>query len=112
MDWLLYALHTPNLAIIHAAHAIDSFLYGFCCIFVFPSLFFPTNNTEELAELCGYGIHIFRRLFKKEFDVLVYQWLIKKRAENIRYRLSQSFVPLTDISHRARVTKQLSPNDR
>lgn len=55
------------------------------------------NNTEELAELCGYGIHTFRRLFKKEFDVPVYQWLIKKRAENIRYRLSQFFVPLTDI---------------
>ena len=50
MDWLLYALHAPNLAIIHAAHAIDSFLYGFCCIFVFPSLFFPTicNNAISL----------------------------------------------------------------
>lgn len=55
------------------------------------------TNTEELAELCGYGLHTFRRLFKKEFGVPVYQWLIKKRAENIRYRLSQSFVPLTDI---------------
>ena len=55
------------------------------------------NNTEELAGLCGYGIHTFRRVFKKEFDIPVYQWLIKKRAENIRYRLSQSFVPLTDI---------------
>lgn len=55
------------------------------------------NNTEELAGLCGCGIHTFRRVFKKEFDIPVYQWLIKKRAENIRYRLSQSFVPLTDI---------------
>ena len=55
------------------------------------------NNTEELAELCGYGIHTFRRLFKKEFNVPVYQWLIKKRAENIHYRLLQPFVPLTDI---------------
>lgn len=56
-----------------------------------------SNNTEELAKLCGYGVHTFRRLFKKEFDVPVYQWLIKKRAENIQYRLLQSFVPLTDI---------------
>lgn len=55
------------------------------------------GNTEELAGLCGYGVHTFRRLFKKEFDVPVYQWLIKKRAENIRYRLSLSFIPLTDI---------------
>lgn len=56
-----------------------------------------SNNTEELAKLCGYGVHTFRRLFKKEFDVPVYQWLIKKRAENIQYRLLQPFVPLTDI---------------
>lgn len=55
------------------------------------------NNTEELAELCGYGLHTFRRIFKSEFSVPVYQWLIKKRAENIRYRLSQSFIPFTDI---------------
>lgn len=55
------------------------------------------NNTEELATLCGYGLSTFRRLFKQEFEVPAYQWLIGKRAENIRYKLSQSYVPFTDI---------------
>ena len=55
------------------------------------------NTTAELADLCGYGIHTFRRIFKREFDTSVYQWLIAKRVENIRYRLSQPFISLIDI---------------
>lgn len=55
------------------------------------------NNTEELAELCGYGVHTFRRIFKKEFSVPVHQWLIKKRAENVNFRLSQVYIPFSDI---------------
>lgn len=55
------------------------------------------NNTEELAELCGYGVHTFRRIFKNEFGVSVYRWLIQKRAEHIKYRLSMSYIPLSDI---------------
>lgn len=55
------------------------------------------NRSEELANLCGYGIYTFHRTFKKEFGISVHQWLIKKRAENIKYRLSQTFIPLTDI---------------
>lgn len=55
------------------------------------------NNTEELAELCGYGVHTFRRIFKNEFGVPVHQWLIKKRAENVNFRLSQIYIPFSDI---------------
>lgn len=55
------------------------------------------NNTEELAKLCGYGVHTFRRIFKNEFSVPVYHWLIQKRAEHIKYRLSMSHIPLSDI---------------
>ena len=55
------------------------------------------NNTEELADLCGYGIHTFRRVFKNEFGTSVYQWLIQKRAEHIKYRLSQAYIPFVDI---------------
>lgn len=55
------------------------------------------NNTEELANLCGYGIYTFRRLFKKEFETPVHQWLIQKRAENVKYRLSQVHIPFADI---------------
>lgn len=55
------------------------------------------NNTEELAELCGYGVHTFRRIFKNEFGVPVHRWLIKKRAENVNFRLSQVYIPFSDI---------------
>lgn len=55
------------------------------------------NNTEKLAELCGYGVHTFRRIFKNEFGVSVHQWLIKKRAENVKFRLSQIYIPFSDI---------------
>lgn len=55
------------------------------------------NRSEELANLCGYGIYTFHRTFKKEFGISVHQWLIKKRAENVKYRLSQTFISFTDI---------------
>lgn len=55
------------------------------------------NKTEELAALCGYGVHTFRRLFKNEFGLSVYKWLIQKRAEHIKYRISQTDTPFADI---------------
>lgn len=55
------------------------------------------NNAEELADLCGYGIHTFRRMFKKEFELPVQKWLIMKRAEIVRHRLSQKNIPYADI---------------
>lgn len=55
------------------------------------------NNTEELAKLCGYGIYTFRRIFKTEFGTPVYQWLIQKRAEHIKFRLSRPYIPFSDI---------------
>lgn len=55
------------------------------------------NNAEELAAFCGYGIYTFRRLFRKEFGTPVHQWLMQKRAENVNYRLSQPYIPFSDI---------------
>lgn len=53
--------------------------------------------TDKLAELCGYGLHNFRKVFKKEFGKSPYQWLMMKRAEHIKYKLSQTCVPFADI---------------
>lgn len=52
---------------------------------------------EELARFCGYSLTSFRRIFKKEFEKPVYQWLIQKRAELISYRLSMKYIPFTEI---------------
>nr|WP_302831748.1 helix-turn-helix transcriptional regulator [uncultured Bacteroides sp.] len=53
--------------------------------------------TDVLAEMCGYGLHTFRRLFKKEFGISPYKWLMMKRAEHIRHRLSLPYMPFADI---------------
>lgn len=42
--------------------------------------------TDKLAEMCGYGLHTFRRIFKKEFGISLYKWLNQKRAEHITIR--------------------------
>ena len=55
------------------------------------------NDAVALAGLCGYSVHTFRRVFKTEFGMAVHQWLIQKRAEHIKYQLSQSYIPLVDI---------------
>lgn len=41
------------------------------------SHYMKANDTQELADLCGYGVVTFRRIFKEEFGMSVYQWLIK-----------------------------------
>ncbi len=53
--------------------------------------------TDNLAEMCGYGLHTFRRQFKKEFGISVHRWLTQKRAEIIQFRLRQEYIPFSDI---------------
>lgn len=61
------------------------------------SVYQEVKSAEELANLCGYGIYTFQRTFKKEFGIPVYQWLIQKQVENIKYRLFQTNLPLIEI---------------
>lgn len=53
--------------------------------------------TDRLAEMCGYKLYTFRRIFKKEFGISVHKWLTQKRAEIIKYRLSFDYIPFSDI---------------
>lgn len=53
--------------------------------------------TDTLAEMCGYGLYTFRRMFKKEFGMSPYKWLTLKRAEHVRHRLSLPYIPFADI---------------
>ncbi len=55
------------------------------------------NCTEDLADLCGYGLHNFRKIFKKEFGISPYKWLMIKRAENVKCKLAQLYIPFVDI---------------
>ena len=56
-----------------------------------------TKFTGELAGMCDYGVHNFRKVFRKEFSVPPYRWMILKRAEHVRFRLTMSRVPFADI---------------
>lgn len=55
------------------------------------------KTAKELAELCGYSIETFRRLFNAEFHVPIYQWLQKKKAEQVLFRLSIPHVSIKEI---------------
>lgn len=55
------------------------------------------KTVKELADICGYGLYTFRRIFKKEFAVSAYQWLIKKRSEHILHKLSIPHISFSDI---------------
>lgn len=55
-------------------------------------------NSVQLAESCGYGITNFRRVFKKEFHVPVYQWLKHKKAERLFYALAYSDLSFEELS--------------
>lgn len=55
------------------------------------------TDTNVLAELCGYEVANFRRVFKEEFGIPVHQWLIRKRGEHILYRPSLPDLPFRDI---------------
>ena len=53
--------------------------------------------TDKLAEMCGYGLSNFRKIFKKEFGMSPLRWLNQKRAEHIKYKLSLPYIPFNDI---------------
>lgn len=56
------------------------------------------KTAKELAELCGYGIETFRRLFNKEFQMPIYKWLQMKRAEQVIFKLSLPHLSLKEIA--------------
>lgn len=43
----------------------------------------------DLATACGYNLKTFSKLFKKEFNQTVYQWLQQRKAERIKDLISQ-----------------------
>lgn len=53
--------------------------------------------TDRLAEMCGYNLYTFRRIFKKEFGISAHKWLTIKRAELVSHRLMLDYIPFNDI---------------
>lgn len=55
------------------------------------------KSAKELAQICGYSIETFRRLFNQEFHTPIYQWLQKRKAELVLFRLSIPHVSIKEI---------------
>lgn len=56
------------------------------------------RTAKELAEMCGYGLETFRRLFNKEFQVPIYKWIQIKKTEQVRFKLSLLHLSLKEIA--------------
>lgn len=55
------------------------------------------RSCSELATSCGYHLKTFSKLFKKEFNQTVYQWLQERKAEQIKELILQPDIPLKAI---------------
>lgn len=56
------------------------------------------RNAKELAKLCQYSSHTFNRIFKKEFGVTPYQWLMEQRMKDVRHTILTDSRPLGIIA--------------
>lgn len=56
-------------------------------------------NARELANLCGYGLSTFQRMFHKEFGKTVYQWMLEKKSKQILYKIQYCNVSFKEIIH-------------
>lgn len=57
------------------------------------------KSCAELAQLCGYDLKNFSKLFKDVFNQTVYQWLQERKAEQVKELISLSDVPFKTIMY-------------
>ena len=58
------------------------------------------KNVEEFAQLGGYNITTFRRLFRNMYNVPVYEWILTKKREGILEDLTNTKDRINEISSR------------
>lgn len=56
------------------------------------------KNTGHLADLCGYSVSTFRRLFREEFSTTPHEWLKGLRKDKVRMLLTQTDLPLLEVA--------------
>ena len=56
-----------------------------------------TNSLKELQQYTGLSTSTFNRKFKAEFNDSAYQWLLKQKAGQIKLRLMNEAITLSDI---------------
>lgn len=59
--------------------------------------YLKTNSLKELQQYTGLSTSTFNRRFKAEFNDSAYQWLLKQKAGQIKLRLMNESITLSDI---------------
>lgn len=56
------------------------------------------KNTGHLADLCGYSLSTFRRLFREEFHTTPHEWLKGLRKDKVKNLLTRTDLPLVEVA--------------
>jgi len=56
------------------------------------------KDVEAFAQLGGYTVPTFRRMFKDTFGEPAYQWMLKRKCEDIKTDLVTTELSISDIS--------------
>lgn len=60
--------------------------------------YMKAKNTGHLADLCGYSLSTFRRLFREEFRTTPHEWLKELRKDKVKNLLTQTDLPLVEVA--------------
>lgn len=58
------------------------------------------RDVESFAQLGGYSVPTFRRMFKEAFNEPVYQWMLKRKCQDIQIDLTTTDISISDISYK------------
>lgn len=67
------------------------------------------KTVQELANLCGYSLPNFKKLFTKHFDVPPYRWMLQQKSAKIKNRLLDKTVPIKAIAAEIRFYRSIAP---
>ena len=62
--------------------------------------YMKAKDVEAFAQMGGYSTPTFRRLFKETFDEPAYQWMLKKKREDIQNDLTTTEMSISEISYK------------
>lgn len=62
--------------------------------------YMKAKDVEAFAQMGGYSTPTFRRLFKETFGEPAYQWMLKKKREDIQNDLTTTEMSISEISYK------------
>lgn len=62
--------------------------------------YMKVKDVENFAQLGGYSTPTFRRMFKETFGEPAYQWMLKKKCEDIQNDLTTTELSISDICYK------------